>query len=477
MNDKDLMLTVEINYKDQKFSISKKNHFKLEEITQKCIKNFNIDKKDDKNIHLYYIDDEGDMINIETIEDIYISSKEEPNSENLFSKIYLDIYSDDNSKIKELEETIEKMKKEHIEELNKIKSENNKINLNQIEKIIKEIFDKEKNNFLEEIKSIKNEIKSEIKEKTNNDTTKNEKYEKIKTNINNINKNLNDNTNQINNINDEIKNIKEQMNKMEINKEENNVIYQNMNNQINEVNNNIKDFPQYMKMDLIPYKCINCKNIYFLNKCFDAKEDKHYNEHSLKITNLDNNQNINNDNNNKNYENVENKKEEKFEIIDDYINENNKTEIKEKKIIVKKKKNIFKTIRKKTYNNKIENRNLKTNEEKKEEEKNELISNLCDYFYDENNKLKNYGGFQEKKQSKKNEDNENEEFEEIKKFYKEILKNKNIQYIEEIQNNFFNNIIDPALEKLKENDKTKLHINNRKYHLQNLIKELSGSKK
>ena len=80
MNALDIQLTIKINYIEQEYIMRVKNHLKLEEIIKRSIDYFNINKSDEKNVYLYYIDDEGDMIKIQTIEDIYIHSKGENNS-------------------------------------------------------------------------------------------------------------------------------------------------------------------------------------------------------------------------------------------------------------------------------------------------------------------------------------------------------------------------------------------------------------
>ena len=296
MNDVDAQLNIEINYKKQNFFLYTKYHLKLEEIIKKSIKKFNIDENNEKNIYLYYIDDDGDMIKIETIEDIYLSSKEVANSENIFSKLYLDIsqdnkYAEKNEqkylaiikekelKTKKLEEEIENLKREYSEKINKLKfenmklkeikkSENNYKKKDIIQKKINELFNNEKNNFLEEIKSIKNSISFEMKEKQSNN--KNEKFNKIKSYINGINKNLNDNTNKINNINDTIIHIKKLINEIEIKNQNNN---QDMITKLNVWYNFMNGLPQLMNMNK-PYYYFNCKNIYFLNENIDAKENK-----------------------------------------------------------------------------------------------------------------------------------------------------------------------------------------------------------
>ena len=90
-------------------------------------------------------------------------------------------------KIKELEELIEKMKKEHLEELNKIKNKKNlennfsykekeksdnnnkemniiQFNIDNLDQMVKDLFNKQKNEFSNEIKIFKKEILSEMKE-------------------------------------------------------------------------------------------------------------------------------------------------------------------------------------------------------------------------------------------------------------------------------------------------------------------------
>ena len=178
MNDKNIELDIEINYENQKLtfsSIKSITQIKLEKLVKESIRKFKISQENGKNIYFAYIDDDGDINRINTIEDIYICSKEKPNSDNYISQIYLIIgqneinilnnksnnnnisknyinYLEENEnlkkylekikrekdeKIKELEEKIEKMKKDHLEEINNIKKNS--------------IKEKEKNQILEKI--------------------------------------------------------------------------------------------------------------------------------------------------------------------------------------------------------------------------------------------------------------------------------------------------------------------------------------
>ena len=131
-----------------------------------------------------------------------------------------------------------------------------------------------------------------MKEKSNNN--KNEKYNKIKSYMQDINNNLTDNEKKISNINDVIINIKEQMDKIQINKEKKDINNQNINNQIKFGYNYMNSLSQFMNVNK-PYNCLNCKNTYFFNECFDSKENKQHKEHSLKLKNsFNNNGNENN---------------------------------------------------------------------------------------------------------------------------------------------------------------------------------------
>ena len=493
----DVQLTIEINYKEQKYPMRVKNHLKLENIIKRTIDYFNINKSDEKYVYLYYKDDEGDMIKIQTIEDIYISSKDENNSKNMISTVYLDIskekvsnsvnesnnnvnselnnkYTDEKKeeqkyleiikekdfKIKQLEEKMGKLKKEYKEELNILKLENSKLkeinkkennlknnDMIQIENKLSEIFNDELNKFLEELKSIKNNIYYDLKEKQNNN--KNEKYNKIKSYIQNINKNLSDNKNKLNNINDAITNIKDQMNKIEINKEKNNNNNQNIKNQLKFGNEYTNNLPQLINVNK-PYNCLNCNNIFFLNKCFNSKENNQYKEHSLKLKNSfhDNgNENKTVNNNIKFNNDILNKKNE------GYINKDIKNEkIKNKTVIEKK--NIINI-------DKVKDKKFELAIIQEDQELDDILNN---YFYNEKGELKDT-------------QYDYQEMRTIKEFYKSLLKNnKTLEYIEEYQNKFINIIINPFLEGLKENDKLKRHINNRSYHLRLLINKLKSEK-
>lgn len=221
---------IEINYKNQKTSFCGNNQIKLEEIIKHSIKEFNINEKKSKNLFFSFIDGKGNTNKIEKIEDIHNFLEKKEISENNLIKINLEIntsgeenknnYCSQNCKnlykIKELEEIIEKMKKEHLKEINKLKSEKNlqiksltnneeKIIENQdgyvnniiqeemhlIEQMIVDLFKNEKQKFLNQIKTMKKEIIKEMKENINNN-------DKINSN------NLNDIINNINTINQEL---------------------------------------------------------------------------------------------------------------------------------------------------------------------------------------------------------------------------------------------------------------------------------
>ena len=234
------------------------------------------------------------------------------------------------NKIKELEELIKNMKKNHFIEINKIKKEKKLENskfLNEVEKMnqnienletkfiqngiekienmIINLFNKEKYNLIETIKTMKKEIILEIKEEFKEEKIKYGNLNDIKTRINNINKDIKGNINKIENIQKDITIIKESINKIkeknEIRdnqkqsnyKDNNDEYYLNNNTKINNsfnIGNNFVSVPPYMNklvMNKI-YECLNCKNLYTLNECFDPKENRYYNEHSFKLKNFDN---------------------------------------------------------------------------------------------------------------------------------------------------------------------------------------------
>ena len=389
MNDKDIELTIEINYENEKFSIKTKEQIKLEELLKRSIQKFNIDEERIKNIYFTYTDEKCNTNKIKSLEDIYIAAKKEINSDNYISIINLTIdkteeeilnkelnnnvisqninnYLEEKEelqknietiknqyeiKVKELEELIKKMKKEHFIELNKIKKEkkleNSKFTneternnqnieilgknliqngMEKIENMIINIINKEKDNLIETIKTMKKEIISEIKEEFKEDKIKYDIFNNIKTDLNNINLDIKEKLNGINidikeninktqNIQNDLTNVKKSISKIEEkkegkekeaikenlkqgkNKDNNDLNYinnqnyynpfntgynyitnQNMNNPFN-IGNNYLNIPSYMNNITMNkfYMCMNCKNFYTLNECFDPINNKHYN--------------------------------------------------------------------------------------------------------------------------------------------------------------------------------------------------------
>ena len=179
MNSNIIELVIEVNYEQQKVQITTENLISIEELTKLVAKKLSIKEELEKNMSFYYKDEKNNNIKIEKKEDLIKISKQNPNSENVISIIYLEIINkpeinnnkenntiilsetinennsnsdekkilqkkiDENEKkIKELEDTIEKMKNQ-----SKIKNDNGQ-NICLIEKCITTIFMNEKNNFI-----------------------------------------------------------------------------------------------------------------------------------------------------------------------------------------------------------------------------------------------------------------------------------------------------------------------------------------
>ena len=370
-------------------------------------------------------------------------------------------------KIKELEELIEKMKKEHLEELNKIKYEKNLENtysdnkkeknenienenkekkeinykIDNLENMVKDLFNRHKKEFLNEIIIFKKEILSKMKEELNDDVNiNNDNLNDIIININDINSNLKDNFSSINNIETDIVKIKEKIknieninakefhrdniieNKINDNKIDNNKDNQYMINQFNNANN----IQPLMNINKV-YKCTNCNNCYILNDCFNILENKNYKEHSLKLQDLTKNNN-NESNYIKNNINDENNKNNnpKINIIEDYIYDKNKkkVEFKEDNKIIKKINNI----------NRIFDEEEEGDEENIEIEM-EINQVLSDFFYKEG-KLKLEVPIPK-------------ELNNIKSVYLSLLKkNIEINNIQNLQNNYISVYVYPNMNKL-----------------------------
>jgi hypothetical protein len=211
-----------------------------------------------------------------------------------------------------------------------------------------------------------------------------------------------------------------------------------MNNPFN-IGNNYLNIPSYMNnipMNKI-YICTNCKIFYTLNECFDPINNKHYNEHSFKLQNYENN-NIKENNNGKN-------KDKNKHLIKDFF---------------KKYKGHDKNVENKK--NDIEINNNEKNKEDKEAEYyciyGKFDSILYNYFFNEDRKLKNEIPSEDEKNI-------------VNCLYINLLeKNIAIKDIEEYQNNYILSEINPLIEKLSNNDLTK--FNNRVDSIKKLINDL-----
>ena len=234
MNEKQFKLLIEITYNNNinKLIIETYNEISLEELKTKSIKKFNIEKKQKNNIIFYYEDEQGDIIIINKIEDIYEASKEAnpyifniklklkvinfknknikniDANENIYKNKYLKeneklklelegIKHEKNKEIKILKNIIKKNEKEYLIKLNRKESKGNMdINdINEIKNFIKEnkgksffqLFIEEKQNFMNEMNKFKQDIIKKIEEELKSNNPKNKK----------INNNL---------VNDDIKN-------------------------------------------------------------------------------------------------------------------------------------------------------------------------------------------------------------------------------------------------------------------------------
>ena len=243
MDNNEKKIIIEIYYNNKYFTIESSNIITIEELKKQAIEKFNLENNQKNCLSLTYKDEDGDINIIATKEDILESAKEiTPN--NYYSKINLEIlpylderistqknkskkitdkeltekrYEEENKKLKiELEQLKEEKNKE-IKELKNIAEKNRKeitelkkfkekykdikskdgTDEKNIEKIINDLFNKEKENFLNEIKKLKEEGITSINEqiKKNN---KNLSDIKEKDNIKEINVALNDILNKLN---------------------------------------------------------------------------------------------------------------------------------------------------------------------------------------------------------------------------------------------------------------------------------------
>ena len=272
MDNNDIELSVEVKYGKKSLVIGPSNEIiTIEKIIQQSCKEFNIGDELKQFITLTYKDEQNDINIIMNDEDIINNSKEKSpdkyiliinldiykytldnkkeekniNKENKENEDKLNIYLEENQKlkkqledviceknkqIKELEKTIEKMKKDYCPDMYNIieyvKELKNLININKEEKIkkeyeieiknlikneinelkimIQELYDKEKSNIKEEVINKKNEIIS-IKKDFEND-------KKID-DINNIIKLIGGNASILLKIEDDLSSLKDDIKK------------------------------------------------------------------------------------------------------------------------------------------------------------------------------------------------------------------------------------------------------------------------
>ena len=484
MNQEDLHLIIQINYNNKSFSIDEINLIDLNEIVNQCVQKFNIDTKFEKSIIFTYIDKDGDKNIICNKEDI-INSSFEIGSNKYLSQLYLEIISNDfNNEIGKID-LIPKSKNfeyneeiQRLEEMNNLK-ENKIIELeSKILKLEKECrklkSDKSNKVFKEEIKIddnknqldndfIKTEIKNVINEmfKLERENINNE-LKKFKDNlISNMNKNekKDDKNDLLNNILEDLSFIKanietniEDKNKTEKNEENmnyNNFLFNNM---------------PMMKPNKM-YKCQNCNSCYIFNECFDISKNKSYKEHNFKLNDennineqdviLNENEILINDKNkiNENKEEKIKENKENINIINNYIDNQDKKEDKDRK----KEEDINEDDEEEIKENK-EEEIKKNNEEEIEGENNDYEDDLKfqdilqSYFFNERRNLKTY-------------DPNQNELNQIKEYYK-IFYEKNKDF-KTFQENFIVEV-DKEISKIK----FKNHIypiNRRKQRLQNLL--------
>ena len=312
MDNYDCILIIEINYNNSQLTIESINMIEINDIIKQSINKFNIESSLQQNICFTYIDKEGNKKIIKNKKDIINCSKELIANKYL-SKLNLEILSKEEKEKIENESRKEKEEPEAINEL-KINSQelsfiqknnlSNKTNINNKQNLdMKNIIDemkKEFNNILikqeekfdEKLKNLKNIMISEIKDifaKENKDEL-------------------------LSYILDNIVLIKENMN---INLEQNN---SGKNNDINNSNMNNIFFNNMMKMKR--YRCQNCNMGYIFHECFNNSENKYYEQHNLKLEDINENKEEKNENEkneeiiNINEKDIKNnkKKREVFEI-------------------------------------------------------------------------------------------------------------------------------------------------------------------
>ena len=401
MNDIESNLLIEIFYNKEYFSMKSGNNITFEEIKKLSIEKFSINNNDINNLYFTCEDDQGDINIINTIEDIYESIKE-ISPDNYYSKIKLEIipfsnnstnnnnnsiisskknkYEEENKNLKlkleelqfeknkeinSLKEQIEKNKKKIIE-LQSFKMKKRIIDSNEIEKkeskkekdiekIIIDLFNKEKENLLIEIgktkKQIITEIKEElklnnkdIKEKENDYINQNKQIKELNLSIQEIISKLSTIMKILPNIQQQniesSKNINEPKNEEKLNNENisSNISQIIKNDNKNEVEININKKCDICKFENkeIKYECCECNNYYLCQECFNRNQKEKIHKHLLKLFSKGNN----NSNINKNEENrkddinkTENNNimEEKKEQKNDKEEENKKEEEKDRK--------------------------------------------------------------------------------------------------------------------------------------------------
>ena len=513
MNDEDVELTIEIKFENKTIVKKSTKEIKLEDLIKQCISEFKIDKQVQKK--LFFTD--GNNQRIEKTDDLIRYSKEiemdekyllninlkiEPdtnnntNEDNYIESVEYDkdseeILNEKDKKIKELEEIIEKMKKEQSEELNKPTSDNvltdsetvtaghgqtsslDKNEKDEIEKIIAELFQKEKKKFLSDIKKIKNDIITDIKNELNKGKTNDDEFEKVKKNI----EELNGNFKKINDIQEDLSTIKEKIENIErkecINDDEN--IYKDTNLENNKENyeknetfNNNNKLYNMPTMDKIRiYKCLNCNNSYVSNECINKEDNKSFEEHNFQIEDLekyinDNNEKENNKNeNNKNENDYKIKNDDNnIKIMDNYI----EVDKKENKIIEEKNDNQIKNMNDIIIDEDEDNK--KNNENKKEEIIDEKDKDIKLF----NNKLEDFFFYEDTGNIRKKNPHDNE-LNKIEEFYNYLIdKNIEIKEIKDYLENFIQYAVRPEMETINYNEKKQ--VNNRIYRIRNVVNSL-----
>ena len=391
MNEKKVELFIDINYKNKRATVQMEDIFSFEKLLEESMKKFQIKNEEKGKIIFTFKDEQEDIIILKDEED-FINNSKEINSEKLSIEINLELYQ----KNKESKNNITNEEKN-----NKIKNFKN-YNLEEIEKLLKKL--EEKDNEIKDLKNTNFIIKNEYTKKINkvNLLMQNQFKDIIHNYINNESMNMKKNTdiykNNINNENNE-KDILEK----KICIIENQL--QNILSQIKEIDTKISKLNE---------------DEVILNKKDDAKKTILHKErknseieNKIKFEKTQNNKKIQKDDNEK----ANNKKTQK--------------EKQENRVMGKLKKN--EVIKKNEINDKVINNNENEEIEQSEdmEEDIELTNKLKQFFYNENGELN---------QAEVN----SKELEEIEVYYKSLLdKNKNIEDIEEYQNNYIEFAINP----------------------------------